>query len=206
MLTGDEFGLGFLYLLPTGIAWVFKKPLIFFPFDDIAAISYTSVLQRTFNLVISAGNSDSGGGGGGDGVDGAPLDFEFSMLDQVDFAGIDAYVRRHGLQDASMAEARKAKRLNINPAGRGGGDDGEAGDGDGEGGGDGELAKAAAEMAAGKEGDDDEEEEDENFDPGSEGESEGEGDSSGDEDEDGGGEGGEGDDGHGEELGSGDEI
>ena len=33
------------------------------------------------------------------------------MLDQADFAGIDAYLKRHDLQDASMAEARKAKSI-----------------------------------------------------------------------------------------------
>ena len=38
---------------------------------------------------------------------------EFAMLDQADFAGIDAYIKRHGLQDASLAESRKAKKLNL---------------------------------------------------------------------------------------------
>ena len=42
-------------------------------------------------------------------------DIEFSMLDQADFAGIDEYVKRHDLNDASMAADRRAKKLNINP-------------------------------------------------------------------------------------------
>ena len=39
---------------------------------------------------------------------------EFSMLDQEDFSGIDEYVKRHGLNDASMAAERRAKAYNIN--------------------------------------------------------------------------------------------
>ena len=154
---------GFLFFLPTGILWGFKKPLMFFSFDSIDSVSYTSVLQRTFNLNISArgflSNSE-------------PQEYEFSMLDQGEFAGIDAYIKRHQLQDSSMAEQRRAKRLNIN---------GIKGETSGEDQTDspGELEKAAQEAG---DLEDDEEEEDENFDPGSEGESEGSGTS--DEEED----------------------
>ena len=86
------------------------------------------------------------------------------MIDQADFAGIDDYIKRHHLQDASMAEQRKAKKLNINGvkeeiAGK---------DYD-----EGELEKAQKQAEALDEEDD--EEDDENFDPGSEGESEGSG-------------------------------
>ncbi|KAI9872599.1 MAG: hypothetical protein M1830_001426, partial [Pleopsidium flavum] len=97
---------GFLFFLSTGIVWAFKKPLTFFSFDTIDSVSYTSVLQRTFNLNITTRTCS------------LPTDdkqeFEFSMLDQADFAGIDGYVKRHGLQDASMAEERRARKLNIN--------------------------------------------------------------------------------------------
>ena len=154
---------GFLFLLPNGIFWGFKKPLEFFSFDAIDSVSYTSVLQRTFNLNIAARIA----------ADAEPQEFEFSMIDQADFAGIDEYIRRHELQDASMAEQRRAKKLNIN---------GVKGDGVEEEGMDqeeGELQKAAREAE-----DLEDEEDDENFDPGSEGESEGSG-SSSEEDEDG---------------------
>ena len=144
---------GFLFLLPNGIFWGFKKPLEFFAFDSIDSVSYTSVLQRTFNLNIAARAT----------TDADPQEFEFSMIDQADFAGIDDYVRRHELQDASMAEQRRAKKLNINGL--------KAGDAEQEGVNEGELEKAAREA----EDLDDEEEDDENFDPGSEGESEGSG-------------------------------
>jgi hypothetical protein len=36
------------------------------------------------------------------------------MLDQEDFGGIDTYVKRHSLNDASMAAARRAKAYNVN--------------------------------------------------------------------------------------------
>ena len=154
---------GFLFLLPNGIFWGFKKPLEFFSFDAIDSVSYTSVLQRTFNLNIAARNA----------ADAEPQEFEFSMIDQADFAGIDEYVRRHELQDASMAEQRRAKKLNINGV-KGDGVDEEGMDQE-----EGELQKAAREAE-----DLEDEEDDENFDPGSEGESEGSG-SSSEEDEDG---------------------
>ncbi|EME44813.1 hypothetical protein DOTSEDRAFT_53786 [Dothistroma septosporum NZE10] len=95
---------GYLFFLPNGIIFGFKKPLSFFPFSSVEAISYTSVLQRTFNLVISAT----------EGLDSEAKDTEFSMLDQADFAGIDEYIKKHGLNDASMAAERKAKAYNVN--------------------------------------------------------------------------------------------
>ena len=153
---------GFLFLLPNGIFWGFKKPLEFFPFDAIDSVSYTSVLQRTFNLNVAARAA----------TDADPQEFEFSMIDQADFAGIDDYVRRHELQDASMAEQRRAKKLNVNGLKAGEAEQEDVNE-------EGELEKATREA----EDLEDEEEDDENFDPGSEGESEGSG-SSSEEDED----------------------
>lgn len=159
---------GYLFFLPNGILWAFKKPLLFLPHERIAAVSYTSVLQRTFNLSVEVDMSVAGG-------EESMEEFEFSMLDQEDFGGIDGFVKRHGLQDKSMAEQRKAKRLNVNVVKD---EDGnvvgnvEAG----------ELEKAALE-ANGQEELDEEDEEEEDYDPGSEGDSEGEG-TSGEEDED----------------------
>lgn len=154
---------GFLFLLPNGIFWGFKKPLEFFSFDAVDSVSYTSVLQRTFNLNIVARAA----------ADAEPQEFEFSMVDQADFAGIDDYVKRHELQDASMAEQRRAKKLNVNGV-KGGAAKQEGVDQE-----EGELEKATREA----ENLEDEEEDDENFDPGSEGESEGSG-SGSEEDED----------------------
>lgn len=88
------------------------------------------------------------------------------MVDQSNFDGIDAYIKRHRLQDASMADKRRAKRLGINDLK---GENGTHSGGEEE---IGHLKKAAREA---EELEDEDSEEDENFDPGSEGESEGSG-------------------------------
>lgn len=97
---------GYLFFLPNGILWGFKKPLLFLPHERISAVSYVNVLQRTFNMNVEVDTSAEGEESG--------EEYEFAMLDQEDFAGIDAYAQRHGLMNQSMAEQRKAKRLNVN--------------------------------------------------------------------------------------------
>lgn len=160
-------GLGYLFLLSTGILFAFKKPLLFFSFDTIESVSYTSVLQRTFNLNILARPRN--------GSEEDNMEYEFSMIDQADYSGIDGYIKRHGLQDASLAEARRAKVYNVN----GGKKDEEAvataeTTGVEE---ESELQKAQREL------EDQEDEDEEDYDPGSEGESEGSGSSSEEEDD-----------------------
>lgn len=191
---------GYLFFLPTGILWGFKKPLLFLPLEKIVAVSYTSVLQRTFNIVVElegqVGEEEGQGG----------QEIEFSMLDQEDYAGIDqSYVRRHGLADRSMAEQRKAKKQLAENAKKGAnGEEGvegaEGGGADGADDGLTELERAQREEEQRLQDEEDEEEED--YDPGSDGESEGSGSSSEeDEDEDGEGEGDEDDEDMGEGLG-----
>jgi hypothetical protein len=154
--------------LSTGIFFGFKKPLLFFAFENIESVSYTSVLQRTFNLNVSAMSSS----GSGD-----AQEFEFAMIDQADYVGIDAYIKKHGLQDASLAEKRKAKKLNIN-APKGGEDGTTAATGD-----DGEEEESELQRAQ-RELEDREDEEEEDYDPGSDGDSDGSGSSSEEEEED----------------------
>lgn len=159
---------GYLFFLPTGILWGYKKPLLFLPHNRIAALSFTSVLQRTFNLSLDVDVSVPGS-------EDTTEEMEFQMIDQEDFDGINEYVQRHGLQDKSMAEQRKAKRLNVNVVKDEDGNvvgNAEAG----------ELERAAheAEQAAMNEEDEDEED----YDPGSEGESEGSGTSDSEEEDD----------------------
>ncbi|KAI0999768.1 hypothetical protein K3495_g8430 [Podosphaera aphanis] len=168
---------GHLFFLPTGILWAFRKPLLFIPHRLISALSFTSVLSRTFNLSVDLLSESEEG----------PLneEIEFSMLDQEDYDNISSYVKRHGLLDRSMAEQRKAKMLNINTV------KDEAGVviGNVEAG---ELAKAnmsadAVDLGTGHQGigggdyDDEDDEDEEDYDPGSAGESEGSGSSSEDE-------------------------
>lgn len=166
---------GYLFFLPNGILWGFKKPLLFIPLGRIAAVSYTSVLQRTFNMVVEVFT--------GEGGDQKTEELEFAMLDQEDYQGIDeSYVRRNGLQDRSMAEQRRAKMElaeNMRNGKKGAGAEGDAG---GANGADGmtELERAQAQAHAEEEQrlQDEEDEDEEDYDPGSEGDSEGEGETS----------------------------
>ncbi|KHN94370.1 uncharacterized protein MAM_07799 [Metarhizium album ARSEF 1941] len=170
---------GYLFFLDTGILWGFKKPLIFIPLNRIAAISYTQILQITFNMVVEIFSGE-----------GEPNEeLEFGMLDQQDYRGISDYVARNRLQDRSMAEQRKARlQLAENRGPKKGSGEGEGGDAEGGT----ELEKAQFEAEQQLQNDEDEDEED--YDPGSEGDSEGSGGSSDEGD----------DDGDGEEYGDGD--
>ena len=105
---------GYLYFLATGLLFGFKKPVLFFPFDAITSISYSSIVQRTFsmNIGVRAAENENGETDGDDTAE----EIELGMIDQVDFEGIDAYVKKHGLNDASLAESRKAKKYNVNAA------------------------------------------------------------------------------------------
>ncbi|OQE45985.1 hypothetical protein PENCOP_c001G03495 [Penicillium coprophilum] len=156
---------GYLFLLSTGILFAFKKPLLFFSFATIDSVSYTSVLQRTFNLNVMARPTN--------GSEEDIQEFEFSMIDQDNFSGIDAYIKRHGLQDASLAEARRAKVYNVNKAG---GEDAAAPAAEAAGEDESELQKAQREL------EDQEDEEEEDYNPDSD-DSEGSG-SSSEEDDD----------------------
>ncbi|KAJ5582807.1 hypothetical protein N7535_001427 [Penicillium sp. DV-2018c] len=161
VLTSSSRSLGYLFFLSTGILFAFKKPLLFFSFATIDSVSYTSVLQRTFNLNIAARPTNKS--------EEDVQEFEFSMIDQADFSGIDSYIKRHGLQDASLAEARRAKVYNVNKTG---GEDAAAptvaaAEGDQS-----ELQKAQQEL------EDREDEEEEDYDPGSDEDSDGSGSSS----------------------------
>lgn len=145
---------GYLYPLSTGILFAFRKPLLYYPFADITCTVYTSVLQRTFNLVIDTGRM----------VDGQWTEEqeEFGMLDQADFAPLDAYIKRYGLHDASLAAGRRAQQSVVKA------EDGGAVVGDE----DEEMEAAKAEQAL----QDAEDEEEEDFEVGSgSGESDGSG-------------------------------
>jgi hypothetical protein len=136
--------------------------LAYFEFASINSVSFTNVLRNTFNLVIDTPSQS----------------IEFAMIDQADYDGINDYVQIHGLQDASLAAERRAKKLNINPSARAGAENGTNG----------AAAEASDEetelQKAQKQLEDEEDEDEEDYDPGSEGESEGSGSDSEDDDED----------------------
>ncbi|KAJ4357708.1 uncharacterized protein N0V89_002284 [Didymosphaeria variabile] len=153
---------GYMFFTSAGIVWGFKKPLAFFDFASVTSVSYTNVLRNTFNLVITTQTGD----------------IEFGMIDQADYNGINEYVQKHGLQDASMAATRRAQKLNVNPPAekKDNGTNGAAAEPD-----DGltELQRAEQQL---QNMEDEEDEDEEDYDPGSEGESEGSGSDSEDED------------------------
>lgn len=182
---------GFLFFLPNGILWGYKKPLLFIPLDRIVAVSYTNVLQRTFDITIEVdvshaphqqqGQEQDGEGGEGGGV--KTEEIEFSMIDHEDYGVIDdSYIQRHGLNNRSMAEGRRAKRQLREGGAK------QAANANGGAPIDPEEAALVAALDKAEEmlEQDEEDEEEEDYDPGSEGESEGEGSSSEEEsDEDG---------------------
>ena len=153
---------GYLFFTAVGILWGFKKPLAYFSFDSINSVSYTSVLQRTFNLNVAVADPNNPS---------EVEEIEFAMVDQADYAGIDEYIKVHGLHDASMAEQRRAKRLNVNKPPLGAQD----GDLDAE---DEETELQKAERAL----QDQEDDEEEDYDPGSDEDSDGSGASQDEED------------------------
>ncbi|RYP64174.1 hypothetical protein DL770_009239 [Monosporascus sp. CRB-9-2] len=186
---------GYLFFLESGILWGFKKPLLFIPLDRIAAISYTSVLQRTFNMVVEVFTGNKNDAGNGEGEEDETEEIEFAMLDQEDYAGInETYVARHGLQDRSLADQRKAKRElleNAKGGRRGGGvaedrPDAAAAGANGNAGveDDGLTELERAQREAEQRLQDEEDEDEEDYDPGSEDDSDGSGTSSEEDDDD----------------------
>ncbi|KAI1421732.1 hypothetical protein F5Y12DRAFT_718107 [Xylaria sp. FL1777] len=169
---------GFLFFLENGIMWGFKKPLMFLPLGKIAAVSYTNVLQRTFNMVVEIFTGE-----GGD--EEATEEIEFAMLDQEDYNGINEdYITRHKLQDRSLADQRKAKQELIeNTKGKKGTGEGEENTNGGVGE-DGMTELQRAQLEAEQQLQDEEDEDEEDYDPGSDEDSDGSGTSSDDDDDD----------------------
>ena len=174
---------GYLFFLDNGLLWGFKKPLLFIPLNQTAAVSYCNVLRTTFNMVVEVMVTTE------DGQE-KTEEVEFGMIDQADYAGIDEnYVRKNRLQDRSMAEQRKAKReVNANEKGWKKEKKAEQGvvaddDGNGEALANGPTALEKAQLEEEQRLQDEEDEDEEDYDPGSDGDSDGSGSSSEEEDD-----------------------
>ncbi|SMN19786.1 similar to Saccharomyces cerevisiae YNL206C RTT106 Histone chaperone, involved in regulation of chromatin structure in both transcribed and silenced chromosomal regions [Maudiozyma saulgeensis] len=87
---------GTLYFLPDHILFGFKKPILLFQSTDIASITYSSITRLTFNMTLITNDEQK---------------FEFSMIDQAEYATIDEYVKVKQVTDKSMSEELKAKKL-----------------------------------------------------------------------------------------------
>ncbi|CCH41846.1 Histone chaperone [Wickerhamomyces ciferrii] len=90
---------GLLYFLPNHILFGFKKPILLFDSQNIDSISYSSITRVTFNVTLVLKDGEK---------------FEFSMIDQSDFANIDNYIKNKEVQDRSMSDELKAKKLTKN--------------------------------------------------------------------------------------------
>ncbi|SCU93211.1 LAFA_0F15236g1_1 [Lachancea sp. 'fantastica'] len=88
---------GTLYFLPDNVLFGFKKPILLFSSQEIESITYSSITRLTFNVTLITKSGER---------------YEFSMIDQNEYALIDDYVKRKQVIDNSMSEENKAKRTN----------------------------------------------------------------------------------------------
>lgn len=86
---------GTLYFLPDHILFGFKKPILLFNSLDIESITYSSITRLTFNVTLTTKDEQK---------------YEFSMIDQTEYANIDEYVKTKQVLDKSMSEELKAKK------------------------------------------------------------------------------------------------
>ncbi|CEP18579.1 hypothetical protein [Parasitella parasitica] len=105
---------GFLFFLPTGILFGFKKPTLFFPVSSLASTVITNITQRTFDLTLTLRPESKilGSAGFRTTKDGDNDTVQFSMIEQSDYGGIEAYTKKLNINDHSMAEERKAVKSN----------------------------------------------------------------------------------------------
>lgn len=92
---------GYLYFLPTGLVYGFKRPLLYIELADILSVTYNDILQRTFNLTVTVQMEDK------------TEEYEFSMIDAIEHDRVAKYVTKYRLNDQSLAESRKAKLINA---------------------------------------------------------------------------------------------
>lgn len=122
---------GFLFFLPTGILFGFKKPTLFFPVSSLASTVITNITQRTFDLTLTLRPESKilGSAGFRTTKDGDDDTVQFSMIEQSEYGGIEAYTKKVNINDHSMTEERKAVNKGENQdetnEGNNGDDDGQ---------------------------------------------------------------------------------
>ncbi|KAF9961799.1 hypothetical protein BGZ72_001715 [Mortierella alpina] len=112
-----------IYLLPTGILFAFRKPLLFLRSNAIEAVGVHSVMSRTFDFEVvmdpNAAPED---------LEGVPLDSKdgrrvvgFGMVDTKEFARMEDWIKKAGIRDRSLSEDLKAKdKAPVSSAGHAG--------------------------------------------------------------------------------------
>ncbi|KAG0173011.1 hypothetical protein DFQ30_009136 [Apophysomyces sp. BC1015] len=101
---------GSLFFLPSGILFGFKKPTLFFPLSSIAGIAVSGVTQRTFDLAIKLEKAKIPLGSMSKQAadEEEEITLQFSMIEQSEYEGINAYINKTGINDKSMDEELKA--------------------------------------------------------------------------------------------------
>ncbi|ORY05875.1 Rtt106-domain-containing protein [Basidiobolus meristosporus CBS 931.73] len=93
---------GHLYLLPSGLFFGFKKPLLFLPIHKIDSMNVLGITSRTFDLSITMKPSSS---------DDNPQDeekgvnYEFSMIDYDEFDPIMGYIDHQKIASKAWEES-----------------------------------------------------------------------------------------------------
>ncbi|KAK3820699.1 MAG: hypothetical protein JOS17DRAFT_341990 [Linnemannia elongata] len=169
---------GTIYLLPTGILFAFRKPVLFLRAAAIEAVGIHAVLTRTFDFEVVMDTTTSASEGGRDNgkdearrgstvedLEGIPPENKdsrraigFGMVDTKEFARMEEWIKKAGIRDRSMSEDLKAKDKAPTAAGAGSGKKRErAADGEDE---EGSSQKAAKGEHDGEEDSDDEDDDD----------------------------------------------
>ncbi|KAF9133272.1 hypothetical protein BGX30_012336 [Mortierella sp. GBA39] len=132
---------GTIYLLPTGIVFAFRKPVLFLRAAAIEAVGIHAVLTRTFDFEIVMDTTTSLSEGGRDNgkdesrrgtmvedLEGIPPENKdgrraigFGMVDTKEFARMEEWIKKAGIRDRSMSEDLKAKDKAPTAAGAGSG-------------------------------------------------------------------------------------
>ncbi|KAI1316213.1 hypothetical protein EDD11_010323 [Mortierella claussenii] len=107
---------GTIYLLPTGILFAFRKPILFLRSVAIEALGIHSVLSRTFDFEIVMDSTTDGLSTAED-LEGIPQETKgdnrrvigFGMVDTKEFARMEEWIKKAGIRDRSMSEDLKAK-------------------------------------------------------------------------------------------------
>ncbi|KAG0369718.1 histone chaperone Rttp106-like-domain-containing protein [Gamsiella multidivaricata] len=104
---------GTIYLLPTGILFAFRKPILFLRAAAIEAVGVHSVLSRTFDFEVIMKDTSVATP---EDLEGVPVDNKdgrravgFGMVDTKEFGQMEEWIKKAGIRDRSMSEDLKAK-------------------------------------------------------------------------------------------------
>ncbi|KAF8938525.1 hypothetical protein BGZ58_000717 [Dissophora ornata] len=105
---------GTIYLLPTGILFAFRKPILFLRAEAMEAVGIHSVLSRTFDFeVVMRNDADVVTL---EDLEGIPAENKegkraigFGMVDTKEFARMEEWIKKAGIRDRSLSEDLKAK-------------------------------------------------------------------------------------------------